>query len=85
MVIVSRDGLHRVTVDGTGRPLAEAQRMISGETGRPMWSATEAPLDRNVPRATILCNAKLVGRDIPYPGGPAMASEAFAGRERSGH
>src|SRR3954469_5816347 len=53
--VVSRDGLHRVTVHETGGPLAEAQGMISGETGRPMWSATEAPLDRDVPRARILC------------------------------
>src|SRR4051812_46693827 len=28
--------------------------------------ATEAPLDRNAPRATILCNVKLVDRDNPY-------------------
>src|SRR5262249_30279870 len=34
-----------------------------------------------VPQATILCNAKLVGRDNPCPQGPAMTSEAFAGRE----
>jgi hypothetical protein len=85
MGVVWRDGLHRVTVHETRGPLAEARGMISGKTGRPMCSTTETPLDRNVPQATILCNAKLVGRDNPYPQGPAMTSETFAGGERPGH
>jgi hypothetical protein len=85
MGVVSRDGHHRVIVHETGEPLAEAQGMISGKTGRPIWSATETPLDRNVPQVTILCNAKLVGRDNPSPQGAAMASEALAGREWPGH
>ena len=49
----------------------------------PMEATTETPLDRKVPRATILCHAKFVGRDNPYPKGrrgPRTPSEAANGR-----